>query len=224
MKFIRMFLVLAGFNVAIALTLAHLFPEYQPLLIEEDSLVENLSALFFVTAFFFGLIMAWKRPSHRKILTLIAGIGLLGFLDEISFGERLFALHMPAINGIKIDAAHDLFGLSVVTLKQMILSQSHWFVPALGLGSIILVPSMIKHRPNLQSLTERIQNSHHYKMGLIFVSLIALALFIDLDMFHNYTLFAIEELSEMNAALALIFWEMSASAPTPSAALVGSIS
>ena len=44
-----------------------------------------------------------------------------------------------------------------------------------------------------------------YILALFFASLVFVALIIDLDIVHNKALFALEELFEMNAAIALLF-------------------
>jgi hypothetical protein len=48
----------------------------------------------------------------------VSALGFLGFLDEVSFGERLFGLAMPLVGGLKIDAAHDGFELAYKMIRR----------------------------------------------------------------------------------------------------------
>ena len=74
----------------------------------EDALLENLTVAFFFFAFIFGLALLFTRqvnePLNRKGLYLISAVGLIGFLDELSWGERLFDLKVPNVYGVDIDA------------------------------------------------------------------------------------------------------------------------
>jgi hypothetical protein len=207
MKPIHIYLFLAGTVVATAFSLVFIFPEYRPYLVEEDSLIENASALFFLLTFLWGLRLGHRHTQLRFMLWVVSGIGLLGFLDEISFGERLLSLSMPWINGVKIDAAHDLFGLACVTAKQLVLHQTEWLFPLVAGGSIIAIPSMVKHRNVVFHRFCTLIKRPSSTLGLTFIAILSTALIIDLDLIHNYWLFALEELLELNAALALIFWQ-----------------
>lgn len=51
--------------------------------------------------------MAARAWAQRGLPALVAGLALIGALDEISFGERLFGLTMPRVAGYKIDGLHD---------------------------------------------------------------------------------------------------------------------
>ena len=78
----------------------------------EDRLVETATAIAYLAA---GLVagralLAGARP--RSWLGFVAGVGLLGFLDEMSFGERMIGFEAPVVGGVKIDAAHDLAQLA----------------------------------------------------------------------------------------------------------------
>ncbi len=83
------------------------------LVTEEDNLTENLTVVFHVCAACLG-IRAWRviEASARPLVGVVIVIALLCALDELSFGERLFHLHMPVVKGVKIDAIHDFISLA----------------------------------------------------------------------------------------------------------------
>tara|TARA_B100000212_G_C26977199_1_gene365097 strand:- start:309 stop:518 length:210 start_codon:yes stop_codon:yes gene_type:complete len=63
-------------------------PEYKYLLNQEDKLVENITAFIFLITFFLNIkLQKFKNDNKRKILRMISIISLIGFLDELSFGE-----------------------------------------------------------------------------------------------------------------------------------------
>jgi len=65
----------------------------------EDRFLENAQAALFLASFFLGLVALFRQRKKREKLTgaLIAFLGLTFFLDEISFGERLFSIEMPVV-------------------------------------------------------------------------------------------------------------------------------
>jgi hypothetical protein len=96
---------------ATLLVLYLLAPRLRGPLFGEDRLVETITALFFLAAFIIGVAFLIAHRSRRyRVLQLIASsLALLGFLDEISFGARLFGWSMPEmLGGGQFDGAHDL--------------------------------------------------------------------------------------------------------------------
>ena len=74
----------------------------------EDQLIENLTVGICLGTFVLGIILIFKNYSQKKILAGASFISLLGFLDEISYGERIFGIKFPFILGEKVDGIHDL--------------------------------------------------------------------------------------------------------------------
>ncbi len=79
--------------------------------LQEDKTIEMLGAF----AFLFGAVMCSVAVLRGVGLTAVA-VGILcfvAFLDEMSFGERHLGLEPFVINGVEIDAVHDLLQLSL---------------------------------------------------------------------------------------------------------------
>lgn len=205
MKYVWIYLVLFGVNILIALGVGIWMPGYKAYLIKEDSLVENLSAFFFLSTFFLSFLFFLKRKKHRKALIIVSAVGLLGFLDEISFGERLFALNMPYIGSVKIDALHDFFFLGYKVIKGFTHSHAIFVYLLIGVGVIMAVIVALKHRYKLIGIISNSNYKQTYILALFFASLVFAALIIDLEIVHNKALFALEESFEMNSAIALLF-------------------
>lgn len=205
MKYVRIYLVLFGINVLIALGVYTWVPEYRDYLMMEDRLIENLSAFFYISTFFLSLVVFLKSKEHRKTLIVISAVGLLGFLDELSFGEKIFGFKMPRFAGVKIDAAHDLFFLGYKLVKPRVLSHITYVYLLIGVGAIFSGIVTLKYRYKLMDI---ITNSYHkqtYILALLFAFLVFSALVIDLEIVDNNVLYMLEEIFEMNAAIALIF-------------------
>ena len=209
MKYLQVYIIIFGINMMIMFVVGMWMPDYRGYLAHEDSLVENLSAFFFLCTFFLGLLFILKGTKNKKALIFVSVIGLLGFLDEISFGERMFALNMPRVHGMPIDSAHDLFTLGYRLIEELAHSYSVLVYSLIGIGVILIAKLALKNKYEIAEIIKRIQNNQTYILALIFTLFIFAALIIDLDILHIKGIFIIEESLEMNAALALLFCSLS---------------
>jgi len=86
----------------------------------EDGAVENLTAILLICTFVYAtrLLVSGRIVTKvlRRWLLVFAVVGLLGFLDELSYGERLFGFSFPIVQGVKLDAIHDLIEIAVRTV------------------------------------------------------------------------------------------------------------
>lgn len=85
-------------------------PELRPSLVKEDRFLESLTPGIFAAAVLIGLlhfrrVARWSWSRWHLLLPLLS---LVGVLDELSFGERMFDLTMPTVAGYKVDAIHDV--------------------------------------------------------------------------------------------------------------------
>ncbi len=209
MKFVWIYLIVFGVNLLISLVVGLWMPDYRAHLVNENGLVEHLSAFFFLGTFFLSLLFFIKSKKYRKELIAVSALGLLGFLDEISFGEWFFDLKMPHIGGVKIDAAHDFVFLGYILIKSFTDSHAIFVYLLIGVGAIMAITVALKYGYKLIGIISNSYYKQTYILALFFVSLVFTSLIIDLDILHNNALFAIEESFEMNAAIALLFCSLS---------------
>ena len=78
---------------------------------KEDGLLENLTVGILFATFSLSIYFYFKFKRRGNIFLLLAAFGLVGFLDEISFGRRMFPVPMPKSHGLTIDGFHDVFHL-----------------------------------------------------------------------------------------------------------------
>lgn len=208
--FLKIMLLLYLVDICAAWLVTRKFPNYRYLIIDENQLVENLTAIFFFTTFLLAIIFALKlrRISKQRGLWAISIISLVGFLDEISFGEMLFDLSMPTLAGVKIDAVHDVVELAYMNIqtvpKSLIALVCYLFLLALWLTTRQLNR---KWEAPAHKFVRFCTNPSTFFI-LFFVFFISAAILIDLHLFRSRLLFSLEEVFEMNAAFALFFFSL----------------
>ena len=107
-------MVIVAVNVAV-LVLYAVAPRWRAPLLREDRGVETATALLFLASFLVAAVGLVRRSPdrYRALLFVGGGLGLIAFLDEVSFGARLFGWSMPEMSGGgEFDGAHDLVVLA----------------------------------------------------------------------------------------------------------------
>lgn len=174
-------------------------------LYQEDGIVENLTAIIFLCSGIIGLFCFSQWPNkhpNRWIPLSIFAIGVLGFLDEISFGERIFRWKPAEFRGDPIDAIHDYLFFAYRLLidsftKKQLLSAAAIIILCTGMLCFRYFPKIkntwlyIKMSPPLQF------------MSLAFL-FIGIASVIDLEFLgHMDFIYAFEEIFELTAGWAI---------------------
>ena len=180
------------------------FPVLRHFVAGEDRVVESLSALFFLAAFVFALVLLRKKMARRRPLIVVAVLALVGFLDEISFGGRIVGVEFPRYYGVYFDGVHDVVTISfdwtfdqLGNLLFLIL-----FIAICAAGTLIFLWCR-KHLSQPGQLAEYLDE---YFFGGLFCIFLPAAIVIDLHIVDWDHLGLIEELLEMNAALVLLFY------------------
>ncbi len=193
-------------NVLAAYLLFFLVPASHDALLQEDGAVENLSAVLYLYAFLAGMFLFRKSVSFRKSLLLVGVLGLVGCLDEISFGERLTGAEMPELLGFKVDGVHDLFYVAAITLDSIPRLYAALLVLAV-MGVLAFVA--VKYAPRLIRALWSLYPRSSIIIGLVFMTQLFISLVIDLELIRHDLLFVLEEQLEMNAAVSLICLSLS---------------
>ena len=204
MKYVKLYAAASLLTILSAYTVYFFFPHMAYYVYEEDCLAENLSALFFLSSFFVGLLLTLKLGKISKFMLLTSFIGLLGFLDEISFGERFFNLSMPYIDYVKIDAVHDIFYVLFAAIKYAVkLERVRIIFLSLALLSFLAV-LLLLHKEDLLKTAGLIYSTPQF--SIIFVSMLFIGVSLLIDVVETGVFLSItEEIFEMNAAIGLLF-------------------
>ena len=99
--------VVTGLAIAFAL-----IPGIRERLVIEDGSIEWITALTFLAAAILGTGVLLRDANLPRIYWAIPAFGAFGFLDEMSFGARIFGYPLPVIDGIEVDSFHDIFDLT----------------------------------------------------------------------------------------------------------------
>ena len=96
-----------------------IFPELRPLLVLEDGLIENMTIAFYLLGV--GSLVGLAGPYRLEGWTGLAALCVLGVLEEISYGQRLFpSLTFPTLpSGMTFDALHDLARVAVKQFERL---------------------------------------------------------------------------------------------------------
>ncbi|MGH7856265.1 MAG: hypothetical protein ACREQY_02975, partial [Candidatus Binatia bacterium] len=97
-------------------TLYFAVPSLQPEFVHENRFLENLTAALYLSAALSGLVLLLDSCRARVLLTVVIAFGLLGFLDETSYGADLRLYQVSRVGGVRIDALHDFVELGIRTL------------------------------------------------------------------------------------------------------------
>jgi hypothetical protein len=200
----HLYLITLSVQLSFGFDLYVKFPAYRYLFIEEDHLVQNLSVVFYLVALVlaFRLFIREHKHNSRMIVLLIpALIAVLGGLDEIGWGERLFDLRMPVIADNKINALHDLIDVARETYgRQYTVVRAGLFV-----GSVISVLRLaLSYREKIFRAISLVPRDPSYFAWGLFTVLGTVAVFLDQAFtVVGYATF-FEEMLEMNAAFVLI--------------------
>jgi len=209
MKLFRIYAYAVIFNLSIFSLIYIFFPETRLSFLREDQFMENLTAVLFFSSFLFGIgsLARPKEKKYRMAYIAIPLVGLIGFLDELSYGERIFYFTAPEIFGVDIDAFHD-----VVNLIFKILTDSGSYLLYVSVFAFCTALFLIglKYRRFFDRVQEILKAYPAYGFVLISMGFIFVAITIDLfdpsiDRHQVFSPVFLEELFEMNAAFAFLF-------------------
>jgi hypothetical protein len=212
MTLTQFYFVVTTLNIVIFSLLYIFIPGLRDTLTLEDHFLENLTTILFFESFLISLFAVTRLQNkfRKKLYVAIPLVGLIGFLDELSFGERLFDFTPPTANGIRVDAAHDLLSV-VYKYWSYMPKRGNYLLFACVLFSALLL-GFVAFRYKKYLTFNYLQNlfnnlsSKYAPTRFLFASVlfVSLALIIDLEIIHHDFVFFLEELFEMNSGLSLM--------------------
>ena len=170
----------------------------------EDVLLENLTAGVLFATFCLSSFFHLKFKVKTNIFLAFATLGLIGFLDEISFGRRLLPIPMPKSHGLTIDGVHDL-----VHLLKNITRTNLTYHP---LGTYIVISLLVIVAGFVWYKTKKIRQrainlfAKYEIRDLVLVIILCIVFSQGIDTFrwNIYPYQAVEECLELTAAVALL--------------------
>jgi hypothetical protein len=170
-------------------------------LIEEDGVLESVTAVLFLSCTAVSAVLLIGRHGIRSWYMTIPVLGAIGFLDELSFGERHLGVSMPQVVGKKLDGVHDLVDLTYeITLRNSSETVANII---LALAVVSLFGIFLRYRREIARVSQ--QNPPLPYLLLCFFLLVPATL-LDMHLFGKGPLQDfLEELLELNVALCMLF-------------------
>ena len=179
-------------------------PELFNDLAKEDQLLENLTTGLLAGTVCLGLWLQRCQRTHKPAIRGFTTIALLGFLDEISFGERLFDLKMPKAGGTQIDGLHDLLNM----FKKIVITNANFHPIATALTLAVIAGGLIKiaiwNRTSIAKFIEYSNNTKTFSTIAITTMAVFISQALDLEDFGLTTAKSLEETLELIAAMGLV--------------------
>ena len=179
-------------------------PELFNDLAKEDQLLENLTTGLLAGTVCLGLWLQRCQRTHKPAIRGFTTIALLGFLDEISFGERLFDLKMPKAGGTQIDGLHDLLNM----FKKIVITNANFHPIATALTLAVIAGGLIKiaiwNRTSIAKFIEYSNNTKTFSTIAITIMAVFISQALDLEDFGLTTAKSLEETLELIAAMGLV--------------------
>lgn len=184
------------------------FPAWRPSLQNEGHLVENMSAaLYFGSALLgFFMLLRVKEKKTRIVYLVIPFLGLMGFLEEISFGESLFNIQMPWIGDFKINSLHELIFFALWKLNK---HKYDYFWLYLFLFAFFSVAAFFIIRRYHRHFMQALKAYPSYRFVLFSIGFLFVAQIFDMHIIDLEFDVFLEELFELNGAVGLFFASLS---------------
>ena len=198
----RLCLALSGAGYAVMSLVWFLIPAWRVYLYREGNIVETITAVLFLAAAVMT-VAAMRRAGlrWRHSYALIVPMALFCFGEELSWARHELNIDRPRVLWLKVDAFHDLLTLAFALYVEHGSWQSRLTV-ALGAAIVVAIAAAARCRV-LYPLARVVRASPVWRLVTVAVGLIGLSLALDFDFLPWRYFKAFEEMTELNAALAL---------------------
>lgn len=205
MKTFYYYLTTSVLIIALSKIIYTAFPDIQSFFLEENSLIENVSAFsYFIASLlcFYGFI--------KRINKILCGVFCvfsgLAFLEEISFGKVIKHYPSPRVMGKTIDSVHDFLDVLVVSWNEhkiVVILVSLTIITLL----IISIFALLRNKTLIMSLFANINYKSFISILALVVLLIISSQIIDIELLNKEKSMMpfYEELFEMIAGIGLVF-------------------
>lgn len=193
------FVLAAMLSLALASWLYETHPGLRRALVHEGGFVQSATAYLFFASFLLGLLSLSRLAAPlRRELAWIPAAGLLGWLEEASYGESLFHLHPPLLFNKHVDSLHSLIGALLLPFKRSghadLLQSILW---------VTLVFLAIRHRvvPRIAAFVRR---HPAWRFALLAAGMVLLAQLIDDKVLRWRDSHVMEEVLELDGAVVML--------------------
>jgi hypothetical protein len=186
------------------------------ILMKEDRLIEILSAFAYLAGAVIAFLKVKKFVSKGlpRFYWLLPVAGIMGFLEETSFGWTFFKYYERIeVHGKKIDSLHDFVIVALNILRENLPDNVVLLIAAAVLITAIIIVIILR-----KQIIDFIKVHHSFGLILIGGAFIMIAAVIDLELFNisKYGFATLsEEIFEFNAACAILYSALSIPGKNP---------
>ena len=171
---------------------------------KEDGLLENLTAGVLFATFCLSSYFYFKFKRVANIFLILGAFGLVGFLDEISFGRRVFPVPMPKSHGLTIDGIHDLFHLTRNVARTNLTYHPIETSIVISVFLITIACVWLNTKSSRQRVLAVLAKYEISDLALVIVFCVVVSQCIDTFEWRIFAYRTVEECLEFNAAAALM--------------------
>lgn len=203
MRYLKLLVIFTVVSTALG-TIIFIALPYRRWLLREDNVVENLSVFFYLLATLvatFRLIKRQRTDQRPGWLLGVAAIGIIGALEELSYGHRLLGYSVPSVAGVELDALHDFASIALRIIETNYATNVLPIAIFCCVCAGLFLWSVARYR---RRVIAALQSSQPMAILTCLALLIAAASLIDLEILKikYLPLRVYEEIFEMNAAFA----------------------
>lgn len=154
-------------------------------------------------------ISPYAHPVQSRMLVCLAGgVGLIGFLEELDYGKDLIRFSDLKIGKIGVDSIHAILQVGIQLVLSAFYKQP--LLSSLTLLSFVLISGYVVYikrsilRTRITTFWQTISRKTSSYYLLLCIVLIVIATFLDLGLFPNSAMVAIEETMELQASIAVL--------------------
>lgn len=209
------FSALVAVNVLLFVSVYMFLPILRDFLYDEDQLIESIAAVLLLGVFLMSIkvLCSSELPSlQRGVAGFFAILGLVAFLDEVSYGQRFFGFSTLYMYNKPVDGVHDVFEI----VRAMPASdQSLFFLWSAVICLVAITILWVSYQRWSRIVTFVRTHDGRLMSFFLFTALVFMILSTMLDFLEHKPgwISFTEELLELNVGLALLFAVFSLALP-----------
>ena len=184
--------------------LSFIIPDFLKSISKEDHLLENLTTGLLLGTAFVGIINWKHRQANTTAIAIYTILAIIGFLDEVSFGQRLFGFTPPLAGGTSLDGFHDLANMSrkIISTNLQYHPTQTFIIFAAFLSALLICT--FKFRFKISGTFKSLKKLKLASVVLSIALAILLSQLLDLKIITLSWSTCLEEILELIAALGLL--------------------
>ena len=200
----KIYAYLAVFLLAFSFASSFIIPDLLKTISKEDHFLENLSTGLLLGTAFFGFINWKQKRTNTTAIAVYTILAIIGFLDEVSFGQRLIGFTPPMAGGTSLDGFHDLANMfmKIISVNLEYHPDQTFIILATLLSSFLIL--IFKFRSKIYGVYKHLKKLKLACVALSIALAILLSQLLDLKVINLSWSTYLEEILELIAVLGLL--------------------